>query len=141
MLPASIMAASRPEVLALTSMLRAWVVTLVPFSGGLQIAVAGCEHCQPLHEHALHRLERLVLLGVKRRPKERVRRDPAHEALRSIEEVWEELFPAEQSKIAHTLIERIIVRPDGVTINWRAGGIDALLRSALPAPEMMKEAA
>jgi DNA invertase Pin-like site-specific DNA recombinase len=63
------------------------------------------------------------------------------QALRSIEEVWEELFPAEQSKIAHTLIERIIVRQDGVTINWRAGGFDALLRSALPAPEMMKEAA
>ena len=65
----------------------------------------------------------------------------AIQALRSIEEVWEELFPAEQSKIAHTLIERIIVRTDGVTINWRAGGIDVLLRSALPAPEMMKEAA
>jgi len=28
-----------------------------------------------------------------------------------------------------------------VTINWRAGGIDALLRSALPAPEKLKEAA
>jgi hypothetical protein len=61
-------------------------------------------------------------------------------ALRSLEEVWEELFPSGQSKIAHTLIERIIVRPDGVTINWRAGGIDALLRSALPPPDMMKEA-
>ncbi|MFY8083984.1 MAG: hypothetical protein ACOVN7_09665 [Rubrivivax sp.] len=63
------------------------------------------------------------------------------QALRSIEEVWEDLFPAEQSKIAHTLIERIIVRPDGVTIHWRSGGVAALLRSALPAPEMMKEAA
>jgi site-specific DNA recombinase len=61
-------------------------------------------------------------------------------ALRTIEEVWDELFPAEQSKIAHTLIQRITVRPDGVTIDWKAGGIEALLRGALPAPRL-KEAA
>ena len=61
-------------------------------------------------------------------------------ALRTIEEVWDELFPAEQSKIAPTLIQRITVRPDGVTIDWNAGGIEALLRGALPGPRL-KEAA
>ena len=49
-------------------------------------------------------------------------------ALRTIEEVWDELFPAQQSKIAHTLIQRITVRPDGVTIDLGGRGIEALLR-------------
>lgn len=61
-------------------------------------------------------------------------------ALRSIEEVWDELFPAEQARIAHTLVERITVRREGATIDWKTDGLETLLRSVLPA-QQMKEAA
>lgn len=61
-------------------------------------------------------------------------------ALRTIEEVWDELFPAEQARIAHTLIERITVRREGATIDWKTDGLETLLRSVLPA-QQMKEAA
>ena len=40
-------------------------------------------------------------------------------ALRTIEEVWDHLFPAEQARIAHALIERITVRPDGGNGLWQ----------------------
>ena len=36
--------------------------------------------------------------------------------LQSIDHVWDHLFPAEQVRIAHALIERITVRKDGISI-------------------------
>ena len=57
-------------------------------------------------------------------------------ALLSIEEVWDKLFPAEQARIAHTLIERITVRREGATIDWTTDGLETLLHSVLPAPRM-----
>lgn len=38
------------------------------------------------------------------------------EALKDVSKVWEELFPAEQVRITHLLIKKVILNPDGVDI-------------------------
>lgn len=52
-------------------------------------------------------------------------------ALQSIDTIWEELFPAEQAKIVHTLVERITVRKEGISIKWHDKGLNKLLRDTL----------
>jgi site-specific DNA recombinase len=64
----------------------------------------------------------------------------AIEALQSIESVWDQLFPAEQSQIARTLIERITVAPNGISIKWRGEGLNKLLRDTLES-NALREAA
>jgi site-specific DNA recombinase len=49
------------------------------------------------------------------------------------------LFPAEQAKVLHTLVERITVRVYGITIQWHEQGLNKLLRDTL-APERELEA-
>ena len=63
------------------------------------------------------------------RPK--VEEPRAVEALQSIDQLWDELFPAEQARILHTLVERITVRKDRITIKWQAEGLNNLLRDTL----------
>jgi site-specific DNA recombinase len=48
------------------------------------------------------------------------------DALRRLEPVWNELFPAEQTRIVHLLVERVDVRPDGVDIRLRTEGLTNL---------------
>jgi len=55
----------------------------------------------------------------------------AIDALQSIDVVWEELFPAEQARIIQTVIKRITVRKDGVSIEWRNDGMSRLLHTTL----------
>ena len=62
------------------------------------------------------------------------------EALQSIELVWDQLFPAEQSQIARILIERITVAPNGISIKWRGEGLNRLLRDTLES-NALREAA
>ena len=62
------------------------------------------------------------------------------EALQSIELVWDQLFPAEQSQITRTLIERITVAPNGISIKWRGEGLNRLLRDTLES-NALREAA
>ena len=64
----------------------------------------------------------------------------AIETLQSVDLVWNELFPAEQARIIHTLVERITVRPDGISIKWKSDGLTKLLRDTLT-PAQMKKAA
>ena len=70
----------------------------------------------------------------------RINEPEAIAALRAIDEVWERLFPAEQTRIAHALIERITIRRDGISIVWRTDGMSKLLREAVMQDEL-KEAA
>ena len=64
----------------------------------------------------------------------------AIQTLQSIDPVWNELFPAEQARIVQTLVERITVRPDGISIKWKSDGLTKLLRDTL-APSAMRKAA
>ena len=63
------------------------------------------------------------------RPK--VEEPRAVEALQSIDQLWDELFPAEQARILHTLVERVTVRKDRITIKWQEEGLNNLLRDTL----------
>ena len=70
------------------------------------------------------------------------------EALRALEPVWDELYPAEQSRILRLLIERIDIAPDGISVTLHAAGIRSLVAElasqgapALAASEPLLEAA
>ena len=49
------------------------------------------------------------------------------EALRALEPVWDELYPAEQVRILRLLVERIDVAPDGISVTLHAAGIRSLV--------------
>jgi hypothetical protein len=70
------------------------------------------------------------------------------EALGALEQVWDELYPAEQARILRLLIERIDVAPDGISVTLHAAGIRSLVAEladqespALAASEPVLEAA
>ena len=49
------------------------------------------------------------------------------EALGALEQVWDELYPAEQARILRLLIERIDVAPDGISVTLHAAEIRSLV--------------
>jgi site-specific DNA recombinase len=54
------------------------------------------------------------------------------EALRTVEPLWAELFPAEKERIVRLLVETVSVRPDGLTIRLRPTGLIALAAEVAP---------
>jgi len=54
------------------------------------------------------------------------------EALSTIEPLWAELFPAEKKRIVHLLVERVNVRPDGLSIRLRPTGLVTLAAEVAP---------
>ncbi len=54
-------------------------------------------------------------------------------ALRVIEPLWAELFPAEQERIVRLLVETVTVRPDGLTVRLRPTGLIMLAAELVPA--------
>jgi site-specific DNA recombinase len=70
------------------------------------------------------------------------------EALGVLEPAWDELYPAEQTRILRLLIERIDVAPDGISVTLHAAGIRSVVAElanretpALAASEPILEAA
>lgn len=72
--------------------------------------------------------------------------DPAADAqrviqtLKSIEPVWDELFPAEQARIVQKLVERVTVSPNGIRIDMKTEGMKELIQSVIAEPELKKAA-
>jgi DNA invertase Pin-like site-specific DNA recombinase len=62
------------------------------------------------------------------------------EALRRLDPVWNELFPAEQARVIQLLVERIDVSPDGIDIHLRTEGL-AYLTAELNAVRSAQRAA
>jgi site-specific DNA recombinase len=52
----------------------------------------------------------------------------AREALLQLDPLWDELFPAEQARIAQLLVERVDVRMNGVEVRLRPNGVAGLAR-------------
>jgi len=50
--------------------------------------------------------------------------DEAWLALERLDPLWEELFPAEQARIIHLLVDRVDIRPDGADACRAVGRID-----------------
>ena len=53
-------------------------------------------------------------------------------ALTQFEQVWAQIFPAEQSRIVQLLVERITVSTTGMDIRLRANGLVQLVRELSP---------
>jgi hypothetical protein len=54
-------------------------------------------------------------------------------ALLSFNEVWADLFPAEQSRIVQLLIDKVVVAPDRADIHLRIDGFTSLVQEMVPA--------
>ena len=108
-----------------------------------QVLKGGCETC-PIRAIPAGELEGVVLDQLRRTfkaPDMIVKtwaaanaKDPAvteqevRKALRDVDPVWNELFPAEQARIVNLLIEHITVDPEGIDIKMRAEGLESLAR-------------
>jgi hypothetical protein len=57
-----------------------------------------------------------------------VTEDEARQALIQLDRLWDELFPAEQARIVHLLVERVDVRTHGVEVQLRPNGLTGLVR-------------
>lgn len=72
--------------------------------------------------------ELIVRVWQKTREQEpNVKESQIREAFKNIDEVWDELFPAEQERIVKLLIQNVIVGKDGVDLRIRATGIGTLI--------------
>ncbi|MDO9053382.1 MAG: recombinase family protein [Gallionella sp.] len=47
--------------------------------------------------------------------------------------VWDQLFPAEQSRIVRLLVEKVVVSPSNIELRLRANGIEQIVREMQPA--------
>jgi site-specific DNA recombinase len=56
----------------------------------------------------------------------------AREALQQLDPLWDELFPAEQTRIVQLLVERVDIRPDGVEVRLRPQSFSELVRDRAP---------
>lgn len=54
--------------------------------------------------------------------------EDARDALARLDPLWEELFPAEQQRIIHALVNRVVVGPTGADIRLRVEGLGSLAR-------------
>ena len=55
----------------------------------------------------------------------------AREALTRFDPLWDELFPAEQARIAALLVERIDIGTDGLNVRLRIDGLTGLAREMM----------
>jgi hypothetical protein len=46
--------------------------------------------------------------------------------------VWDQLFPAEQSRIVRLLVEKVIVSPTNIELRLHANGIGQIIREMQP---------
>lgn len=56
-----------------------------------------------------------------------VREREVLDALNRLEEIWQELFPGEQTRILQLLVEGVGVAPDGIDVQLRTAGIHSLV--------------
>ena len=50
------------------------------------------------------------------------------EALKRLNPLWDELFPAEQARIIALLVDRVDIGPDGADVRLRLDGLASLVR-------------
>jgi len=55
----------------------------------------------------------------------------ARAALRQLDPLWDELFPAEQARIVALLVERVDIATDGLNVRLRVDGLMGLAREVL----------
>ena len=55
--------------------------------------------------------------------------------------IWDQLFPAEQTRIVKLLVEKVIVSPNDLEVRLRANGIERLVLELRPADAVQPEEA
>ena len=55
-------------------------------------------------------------------------------AMTRLDVIWDQLFPAEQSRIVRLLVEKVIVSPNDLEVRLRANGIERLVLELRPEP-------
>jgi hypothetical protein len=48
-------------------------------------------------------------------------------AMTRLDEIWDQLFPAEQARIVRLLVERVIVSPTELEVRLRANGLEKIV--------------
>ena len=61
--------------------------------------------------------------------------------LRRFDALWSELFPAEQARIVHLLVERVDLSEKGADITLKAAGLTSLMKELLAVSAQGKDAA
>ena len=54
-------------------------------------------------------------------------------AMMRLDTIWDQLFPAEQTRIVKLLVEKVIVSPNDLEVRLRANGIERLVLELQPA--------
>ena len=67
--------------------------------------------------------------------------DEARLALERLDPLWKELFPAEQARIIHLLVDRVDVGVDGADVRLKLEGLASLVRDLATPPTEAREAA
>ena len=62
-------------------------------------------------------------------------------AMTRLDAIWEQLFPAEQTRIVKLLVEKVIVSPNDLEVRLRANGIERLVLELQPAGAAQPEEA
>ena len=58
-----------------------------------------------------------------------------------LDTIWDQLFPAEQTRIVRLLVEKVIVSPNDLEVRLRANGIERLVLELQPAGAAQPEEA
>lgn len=62
-------------------------------------------------------------------------------AMTRLDAIWDQLFPAEQTRIVKLLVEKVIVSPNDLEVRLRANGIERLVLELRPEPIEQQEEA
>ena len=62
-------------------------------------------------------------------------------AMTRLDTIWDQLFPAEQTRIVKLLVEKVIVSPNDLEVRLRANGIERLVLELQPAGAAQPEEA
>ncbi len=49
------------------------------------------------------------------------------DALGRLDEVWDELFPIEQARLLHLMVDKVVLEPEGLDIRFRGDGLDTVI--------------
>ncbi len=61
-------------------------------------------------------------------------------ALATFDNLWDNLFPAEQERTARLLINRVVVSKEGMSLDLRTSGLSTLVSDMLQSPKLSKAA-
>ena len=56
-----------------------------------------------------------------------------------LDAIWDQLFPAEQTRIVKLMVEKVIISPDNVEVRLRANGVERVVPELLPEAERLPD--